>query len=120
EGKKTTESTNNLSDIPVPYIAAIETYGSNRLNPVMLKNFLGKDLDLWVEKGLEGDPISLKLEAKLIEKIQKRFDFASADWSIVQYFEPSDMALYLTLDVVEKADVSTRMDFEKPPSQTFE
>lgn len=102
-----------------PYVASVETYGSSRINSVILKKTLGKDLDDWVEKGLKGDANSLEMEQKLAKKVQEQFGFAHADWSIVQYFEPGDMAIHITLDVVEKQDVARRMPFLPEPKGKF-
>lgn len=101
-----------------PYVASVETYGSSRINSVILKKTLGKELDDWVDKGLKGDVASIELEQKLAKRIQDQYGFAAADWSIVQYFEPGDMAIHITLDVVEKSDAARRMPFfEKPTAQ---
>jgi hypothetical protein len=102
-----------------PYVASVETYGSSRINSVILKKTLGKELDEWVEKGLKGDAASIEMEQRLAKKVQDQFGFAFADWSIVQYFEPGDMAIHITLDVVEKQDVARRMPFMERPAQTL-
>jgi hypothetical protein len=102
-----------------PYVASVETYGSSKINSVILKKTLGKDLDEWVEKGLKGDAASVEMEQKLAKRVMDQFGFASADWSIVQYFEPGDMAIHITLDVVEKQDVARRMPFLEKPTGSF-
>lgn len=101
---------------PKPYVASVETYGSPRVNSVLLKKTLGKELDDWIEKGLKGDVSSIEQEQRLAKRIQDQFGFAEADWSIVQYFEPGDMAIHITLDVVEKQDVARRMPFLAKPT----
>ena len=103
-----------------PYVASIETYGSPRINSVILKETLGKELDVWLSKGLAGAPDALELETKLADKVKKKFGFSTAEWSIIQYFEPGDLALHLTLDVVEPNEVATRMPFLPEPTGTFE
>ncbi len=102
-----------------PYVASVETYGSSRVNSVILKKTLGKDLDEWVDKGLKGDAASVEMEQKLAKRVLDQFGFAAADWSIVQYFEPGDMAIHITLDVVEKQDVARRMPFFEAPKSTL-
>lgn len=102
-----------------PYIASLETYGSSRINDVILKETLGKDLQNWLTAGLAGAPDSIATENKLAERIKNKFGFASAEWSIIQYFEPGNLALHLTLDVVEKDEAAKRMPFLAAPKDTF-
>lgn len=100
-----------------PYVASVGIYGSNRVNEVTLKEFLGKDLDKWIAKGLAADPSALELEKKFVAKIKKKYGFPFAEWSIIQYFEPGQLALHLTLDVVEGEDVARRMPFVDAPKE---
>lgn len=109
----------NLGEEPKPYIATLGTFGSSRINEVILKETLGKDLDVWIEKGLQGDDSSLALEDKLAKKMQDKFGFAFAGWSVIQFFEPGDLAIHITLDVVEKKDASRRMPFLPVPKGEF-
>lgn len=113
------KSADLLKANPEPYVAGLDTYGSSRINELIVKNTLGKELQTWLTKGLEGDAGSVELEEKLALKIKNKFDFAAVDWSIIQYFEPGDLAIYITLDVVEKSDVKTRMPFSAEPKETF-
>lgn len=105
--------------LPKPYVAGIDTFGSRRINEVLLKETLGSELETWVQMGLAGDPGALELEQKFIKKIKDRFGFASVDWSIVEYFEGDQMPLFITLDVVEPGDVSARMPFMTNPTAEF-
>ncbi len=98
-----------------PYVGSITTYGSSRINEVTLREFLGKDLDLWVSKGLASDNSALEMEKKFIEKVKAKYGFAFAEFSIIQYFQPENMVLHITLDVVEPQDVSRRMPFAPEP-----
>lgn len=104
---------------PKPYVATVSTFGSARLNDVSLKTTLGKELDDWLKMGIKGDEKSVQLEEKLAKKIQEKFGFYSADWSIIQFFEPGDFAVHITLDVVEKQDVAKRMPFYAAPTGEF-
>jgi len=118
-GKKSdTESTatshGHVNEIK-PYVASVETYGSSRINEIILKETLGSELNEWIEKGLAGDPSSLDLEVKLAEKVKTKFGFVTAEWSVVQYFEPEDMAIHITLDVVEPQEAGKRMPFLSNP-----
>jgi len=101
---------------PEPYIASFETFGSGKINERVIKELLGEEFNTWITKGLKGDPSASELEARLLDKIKKKYNFALAEWSIVQYFEPGDMAIHLTLDVVEAADVAVRMPFRAAPT----
>ncbi len=47
-----------------PYIAGLDTFGSNKINETTIRQFLGKDLDKWIQKGLKADPSSLEDENK--------------------------------------------------------
>jgi hypothetical protein len=102
-----------------PYIASVDVYGSPRINEVNLKETLGPDLQVWLQKGLKGDPAAAEMEKKLAAKLKAKFDFAAADWSIIQYFEPDNMAIHVTLDVVDKKDVAKRMPFLPAPTGEF-
>ncbi len=104
---------------PKPFVAGIDTFGSKRINEVVLKEFLGKDLEQWIQMGLAGDPASLELETKLVKRIKDKWGFAVVEWSIVEYFQGDEMPLYITLDVVEPQDVATRMPFQATPSGDF-
>src|SRR5688572_17094920 len=35
-----------------PYVASVETYGSDRINEVILRETLGGELDQWLKRGL--------------------------------------------------------------------
>ncbi len=102
-----------------PYIASLDTYGSAKINESIIRKLLGKQLDRWLEKGLSNDETAPDLEAKLKDKVMKKFGFPYADWSVVQYFQPGDMAIHVTLDVVEKGDVAKRMPFLDAPKGQF-
>lgn len=102
-----------------PYVASLEVYGSPRINEVILRETLGKDLTTWLQKGIEGDPDSVTLENQLADRIKKKFGFPLAEWSVIQYFEPGDLAIHITLDVVEKEDVAKRMAFQPAPTGEF-
>jgi hypothetical protein len=104
---------------PQPYISSLGVFGSSRVNETMLRQALGKELDTWLGKGLKGDETALQMELELAEKAKKKFDFAVADWTVMQFFEPTDLAIHVTLDVVEKADVSKRMPFKSAPKGEF-
>lgn len=105
-----------VAQAPVPTVQSIGTYGSARINEVTLKETLGRDLDVWIEKGLASDPTAVEMEKSFIEKIKKKFGFAFAEWSIIQYFKPDGLQLHLTLDVVEPQDVARRMPFLPEPT----
>jgi len=100
---------------PQPYISSLGVFGSSRINETMLRQALGKELDTWLGKGLKGDETALQMELELADKAKKKFDLASADWTVMQFFEPSDLAIHVTLDVVEKGDVAKRMPFKAAP-----
>jgi hypothetical protein len=102
-----------------PYIASLSVYGTSRLNEVTLRKFLGKELDEWIAKGLKGDDTSVQLEDKLAEKLKTKYGFAEASWSVVQFFEPDDLGIHITLDVVEKADAAKRLNFLPEPKGEF-
>lgn len=102
-----------------PYVASVDVYGSSRINDVVLKETLGHDLDQWLKMGIAGDPRSVEVESKLAAKVKNKFGFAEADWSIVEYFEPGDPAIHITLDVVEKEDQARREPFLKAPTGEF-
>lgn len=104
---------------PQPYISSLGVFGSSRINETMLRQLFGKELDSWLKKGLQGDDTALQMEQDLADKAKKKFDLASADWTVMQFFEPSDLAIHVTLDVVEKADVARRMPFKAAPKGNF-
>jgi hypothetical protein len=110
------EAKKNIEEaMPKPYIAGIETFGTTRINETLLRQFLGKELDAWIEKGLAGSADSPAIEEQLAKKIQNKFGFESANWTVMQLFEPGNLAVYLTLDVVEKEDKAARMPFLPDP-----
>ena len=102
-----------------PYIASLGVFGSARLNETILRQTLGKELDTWIGKGLSGDETAMQMETKLADEIKKKFDFAYADWTVMQFFESTDLAIHITLDVVEKSDVAKRMPFKAAPMTTL-
>ncbi len=104
---------------PEPYVASLGVFGSNRINETILRQVLGKDLEEWLKKGLKGDDSALELELKLADKVKNQFDLAYADWTVMQFFEPSDLAIHITLDVVEKSDIQKRMSFKSAPTGQF-
>lgn len=102
-----------------PTIGSVGTYGSSRINEVTLKEFLGKELDIWLAKGLASDPSAMEMEERFVTRIKKKFGFPFVEWSIVQHFDPGQLSLHLTLDVVEEKDVARRMPFSAAPKEEF-
>lgn len=102
-----------------PYVASIAVFGSPRLNETVLKQVLGKELQAWLSKGLKGDASAIQMEIALAKKVKDKFDLAFAEWTVMQFFEESDLAIHITLDVVEKSDAKRRMPFNPVPSETF-
>lgn len=100
------------------YIGSIDVYGTDRITEVDLKNFFGKELDSWVDLGMKNDPAAYDLQRSFADRAKKKWDLADAEWSLAQYFTQSGMAVHLTLDVVEKKDVSKRMAFLEEPKET--
>lgn len=113
---KSAEPVDEESGMPQPYVASVDSFGSGRLTELALKETLGSDLEAWLIKGMKGEPDALDLEHKLAEKVKNKFGFALAEWSIVQYFEPGDFAIHITLDVVERNDAAERMPFHPAPT----
>lgn len=97
------------------HIAGFDVYGGGSLNAVSLKQHFGAEIDQWFRLGLAADPSVLALEKRLADAIQKKYDLAFAQWSIVQHLEPSNLAIYVTLDVVEKKDAGVRLNFTAAP-----
>lgn len=104
---------------PQPYVSSLGVFGSDRLNETVLRQALGAELDNWLKKGVSGDESALAMEITLAEKVKNKFGLAEADWTVMQFFEPEDLAIHITLDVVEKADVAKRMPFKKSPKGKF-
>lgn len=102
-----------------PYVASVGIYGTKRIDEAQLKQFLGKELDKWLQMGLKGDEASVDLEQKLAKKVKDHFGFYSADWSVIQFFESENQPIYIVLDVVEKEEVANRMPFLKNPTGEF-
>lgn len=102
-----------------PYVASVSTFGSSRLTEVNLRETLGKDLDAWLKMGVNGDDRSVQMEERLAQKVKEKYGFHSAEWSIIQFFEPGDLAIHITMDVVEKQDVAKRMPFQPQPTAEF-
>lgn len=104
---------------PKPYVASIGVFGTKKLNEVILKEELGPEFEEWLKKGLSGDEKSLALEKKLVQKIQKKYQFPFAEFSVVQFFEPDNLSVHIVLDVVEANDVETRYKFLPEPQGEF-
>ncbi len=104
---------------PTPYIASLDTFGSAKIDEPKVRKLLGKDLDNWLRMGVTGDPAADVLQKSITKKIVDHFKLAFAEWSIMQYIEPGNLAIRITLDVVEKNDVSRRMPFLPQPKETF-
>src|SRR3989338_221011 len=100
-----------------PVISGFEVYGSTRIDASSVRRYFGTEIDQWFKLGLSADPSVTALEKKLLKAITDKFDLAFAEWSIVQHLEPPNIAIYVTLDVVEKADAIRRMDFLAPPTK---
>lgn len=115
--KPNAESKSQSDLPPKPFLASLETYGSSRINAEILRKLLGKQLDVWIEKGLKSDSSALELEPKLTNIIKEKFGFPIVEWSIFQYPEPESYPIHITLDVVEAADMSRRAPFAASPTQ---
>lgn len=105
--------------VPKPKLTSIGVYGTKKLNEVILKELLGKEFEEWIKKGMAGDSSSLEIEKRLIEKIQKKYHFPLAEFSVVQFFEPDNLTVHIVLDVVESDEFETRNKFLSPPTDQF-
>ncbi len=118
--EKTSPTTKPTPDQePAPYIASLDTFGSSRISEPKLRKLLGPDLDAWLKAGVTGDPEADNLQKKITKKVVDTYKFPFAEWSIMQYMEPGNLAIRVTLDVVEKQDVTKRMPFLKKPTETI-
>jgi len=102
---------------PKPYVSSLAVFGSSRLNETILRQTLGKELDEWLAKGVKGDETALDMELKLAKKVKDKFGLAFSEWTVMQFFEENDLAIHITLDVVEKADIQRRMPFKPAPTE---
>jgi len=118
-GKETYSSPTPEEGMPKPFLGSVSVFGTKKLNEVTLKELLGTEFNEWVKKGLAGDSSSLEMEKKLIQKIQQRFNFPFAEFSVVQFFEPDNLAVHIVLDVVEKSDLENRSNFYPEPTGQF-
>ncbi|MEZ4751620.1 MAG: HEAT repeat domain-containing protein [Bdellovibrionota bacterium] len=114
--KKTTKTPVDTPD--VPYIASLDTYGSDRISEPVVRKVLGKELDEWLKKGVTGDPSAVALQKTITKKLNDKFKFEFIQWSIMQYLQPGDLAIRVTLDVVEPQDKKRRMPFLPDPKET--
>jgi hypothetical protein len=105
--------------VPKLYLGSIGVFGTKKLNEVILKEELDPEFNEWIQKGLAGDQSSLELEKRLIQKIQKKYNFPFAEFSVVQFFEPDNFSVHIVLDVVEPADVALRNNFLPEPTEQF-
>jgi len=110
----------SVQDPSRPQVGGVETFGTDKINAYALKKFLGKDLSVWIAKGLAGDASAPEWEKKLAERVKKKYEFAYTDWSVTQYMEPEGLKLFMTLEVVEDKDVARRMPFRPIPTETLE
>lgn len=105
----------------IPYIASLDTYGSSRITEKELRKAFGKRLDAWLKKGVTGDRAGAqKLQDQLVADIKRKFKVPFAEFSIMQYVNPGDLSLRVTLDVVEPADVGRRMPFHPVPTEAVD
>lgn len=118
-GKAAVDPLSKAPPPELPYVASVETFGSSRINEKKLREFLGKDLNTWIEKGVRSDPSSLQMEQSFKKRIAEKWGFPFVEFSVVQYFEPGNRAIHITLDVVEPKDMLTRMPFLPPPQGRF-
>lgn len=117
--KAETDATSPDTKVPKPQIVSVEVFGSNTVNEKKLRELLGPELQQWFELGLNADPKATELEKKLADKVKNKYGFALAEWSIVQYIEPSRIAMHVTLDVVPKEEREKRMPFLPTPTREF-
>lgn len=102
-----------------PYVASVGVFGTTKLNEESLRKFLGKDLDKWLKLGIKGDPSSVQMEEKLAKKVKDKYGFAESKWSVIQFFEPGNLAIHIVLDVLETEEVPKRAAFLTAPTQEF-
>lgn len=122
-GKKKTTNTKKENEPdpskPLVFIGAVSIYGTDKLTDVDLKEFLGKELNKWIDMGFKGDSKAMDMQKKLARKVKDKWGFAFADWSMAQFMTSNGTAVHLTLDVVEKEDAKTRMAFLPEPKESF-
>lgn len=102
----------------IPYIASLDTFGSPRISEKILRQAFAKKLDAWLKKGITGDLGAAKLQEQLTADVKRKWKFPFAEFSIMQYMNPGDLSLRITLDVVEASDVARRMPFHTDPTET--
>ncbi len=100
-------------------LRGMDTFGSQRLSATSLQKDYGPQIESLVahldrQEYEEFKRTSLKVEGA----IKAKFNFAYVKISLIQYFDPQPGS-YVTVDVVEPADVAKRMSFLPQPQGTF-
>ena len=102
-------------------LAGLDVYGTERVTVEQVREaegpLLGQCFELY-ESGADSDAFA-KCVQDLNARIVGSYDFAYAKFSFIGYFNPTGRPVYATLDVVEKADKATRMDFLPRPKGEF-
>jgi hypothetical protein len=99
---------------PTPVLKAIDAYGTTRIDVAAVKTRWGDKIQHSLVSE-DGDEVA-KLEAEIVDAI--RAEHKEIGWvklSPITYFQPDGRPTYLTIDVVEQADMASRLTFRPAP-----
>lgn len=100
-------------------LAGLDTFGSKRISAFLIEQEYGAQLSQLVQASINGDDSYPQIKTQLEAAIKGQYNFADVSASLIRYFSPLS-GLYLTIDVVEPADVQARMAFLPAPQGKFD
>lgn len=105
---------------PASPLAGVDVFGTRAFTAAQVRAVHGADLDSIASAFASGriDEEVIARYRNVVTELRSRGDFAALDLSVVTYFDRPQPTLYITVDVVERADSARRMAFGAPPADT--
>lgn len=104
-------------------LMGVDVYGTDRFTAADVEARFGAKLRAWVDRRNSADRSKVavgfaeELRARIEGEVLKAWDLGWARLSWLDYFTSESRAAFITVDVVERADMKTRLPYRAPPAK---
>jgi hypothetical protein len=100
-------------------LKGIDVYGTKRMDAASAKARFGERIERMLDTEEDGE--SKRLRNEIMDEIRAAHpEIGWVNLSTIVYFRPAGLEAYLTIDVVEKADMKSRLRFRAAPTGDVE
>jgi hypothetical protein len=111
----------SIANAPDAKVRGIDVFGTSQITSEQVRQKLGKQITQFALAPYRQNPdmeAIEKLYKEIVTAINQMGRFASVDIAPVTYFRDGN-PIYVTIDVVDRADATRRLSFRPKPTQTF-